>query len=62
MKLYKKSFFCSERQHFFSQRVIDNWNGRGKAVVESDKTGTFKKRLDKEDKERRAIRENQIYV
>ena len=62
MKLYKKSFFCSERQHFFSQRVIDNWNGRGKAVVESDKTGTFKKRLDKEDKERRAIRENQLYV
>ena len=56
MKLYKKSFFCSERQHFFSQRVIDNWNGRGKAVVESDKTGTFKKRLDKEDKERRASR------
>ena len=62
MKIFKKRFETSLRGHFFSQRVIDNWNGRGKEVVESEKTGTFKKRLDKEDLERRRDRENQIFV
>ena len=60
MKIFKKRFGPGVRGHFFSQRVIDNWNGRGKEVVEAKKTGTFKKRLDREDKERKRIRDNQI--
>ena len=62
MKIFKKRCGTSLRGHFFVNRVIDNWNGRGKEVVESEKTGTFKKRLDKEDKERRRAIENRIFV
>ncbi len=47
---------------FFTQRNIDNCNGRGKNVVEAKKTGTFKKRLDKEDSERRRVNENRIFL
>ena len=61
-KIYKKRCETDVRKHFFTQRVIDNWNGRSKEVVESEKTGTFKKRLDREDKERRRIRDNQVYA
>ena len=45
------------RRNFFTQQNIENWNGRGKNVVEAKKTGTFKKRLDKEDTERKIARE-----
>ena len=57
-----KRFKTDLRGHFFSQRVIENWNRRGIEVVEARKTGTFKKRLDKEDIERRRDRENQVFV
>ena len=50
------------RRNFFTQRNIDNWNGRGKNVVEAKKTGIFKKRLDKEEIERKRDRENNVFV
>ena len=61
-KIFKKRCKTNERGHFFTQRNIDNWNGRGKNVVEAKKTGTFKKRLDKEDSERRRVNENRIFL
>ena len=61
-KIFKKRCKTGVRGHFFTQRNIDNWNGRSKNVVEAKKTGTFKKRLDKEDSERRRVRENGIYM
>ena len=51
MKIYKKRFYCSKRQHFFH-------NERGKEVVESEEIGTFKKRLDKEENESRQFEKN----
>ena len=50
------------KKTLFTQCVVDNWNGRSKEVVESEKTGTFKERLDREDKERRRIRDNHVYL
>ena len=61
-KIFKKRCQTEVRKHFFTQRVIDNWNGRSKEVIESEKTGTFKKRLDRENRERRQDRNNQIYA
>lgn len=60
MKNFKKRFGPGVRGHFFSQCVIDNWNGRGKVVVEAKKTSTFKKSHNREDKERKRIKDNQI--
>ena len=61
-KIFKKRCQTEVRKHFFTQRVIDNWNGRSKEVIESEKTGTFEKRLDRENRERRQNRNNQIYA
>ena len=35
------------RRIFFTQRYRENWNGRGKTIVEVNKIGTFNKRLEK---------------
>ena len=43
-KIYKNRCETLVRRNFFTQRNIDNWNGRGKNVVEAKKTGTFKKK------------------
>ena len=61
-KIFKKRFNTNLRGKFFTQRNIDNWNGRGKNVIEAKKTGTFKKRLDKEENERRRERENSVFL
>ena len=50
------------RRIFFTQRNIDNCNGRGENVVEAKKTGTLKKRLDKEEIKRKRDRENNVFV
>ena len=31
-KIFKKRYQTNQRGHFFTQRNIDNWNGRGKYV------------------------------
>ena len=61
-KIFKKRCNSDLRRHFFTQRNIDNWNGRGKNVIEAKKTGTFKKRLDKEENDRRRVRENSVFL
>ena len=61
-KIYKKGYKTAVRRNFFTQRNIENWNGRGKNVVEAKKTGTFKKRLDKEEAERKIARERSVYL
>ena len=61
-KIFKKRFNTNLRGNFFTQRNIDNWNGRGKNVIEAKKTGTFKKRLDKEENDRRRVRENSVFL
>ena len=61
-KIYKNRCETLVRRNFFTQRNIDNWNGRGKNVVEAKKTGIFKKRLDKEEIERKRDRENNVFV
>ena len=35
------------RKHFFSQRVIDDWNGLSENVISSDTISQFKNRLNK---------------
>ena len=61
-KIFKKRFNKNLPGNFFTQRNVDNWNGRGKNVIEVKKTGTFKKRLDKEENDRRRVRENSVFL
>ena len=61
-KIFKNRCNSDLRRHFFTQRNIDNWNGRGKNVIEAKKTGMFKKRLDKEENDRRRVRENSVFL
>ncbi len=44
-KIFKKRCKTNERGHFFTQRNIDNWNGRGKNVVEAKKLEHLKRDL-----------------
>jgi hypothetical protein len=46
MKLYKSGFKKTCRQKFFSQRVIDDWNGLPDEVVTAGSLVSFKKHLD----------------
>jgi hypothetical protein len=47
-KLYKQPSRTNVRKFFFSNRVIDRWNGLPSAVVESTSLSMFKMRLDKQ--------------
>ena len=46
-KLQKKRVAKSARQHFFTIRVINDWNGLPEVIVDSPNINTFKNRLDK---------------
>ena len=46
-KFFKRQFRLDLRKHFFSQRVIDDWNNLSENVILSDSTNQFKSRLNK---------------
>ena len=46
MKLAKERFRLDIRKHFFSQRVVNRWNGRSGEVVSAGTVEAFKRRLD----------------
>jgi tetrahydromethanopterin S-methyltransferase subunit G len=50
LKLTKKRSNGDTRKHFFSQRVINSWNGLPQEVIDADTINCFKNRLDKFDK------------
>ena len=47
LKLYKKSSHHGFRKYYFSQRVIDLWNGLPVYVIDSGSVNLFKSNLDK---------------
>ena len=50
LKLLKKRSNGELRRNFFSQRVVDVWNGLPQYVVDADSVNCFKNRLDKFDR------------
>jgi ribonuclease P/MRP protein subunit RPP40 len=50
IKLAKKRSNRDIRKYFFSQRVINSWNGLTQEIVDADTINCFKNRLDKFDK------------
>jgi ribonucleases P/MRP protein subunit RPP40 len=50
LKLIKRRCNGELRKHFFTQRVVDSWNGLPQIVVDADTINTFKNRLDEFDK------------
>ena len=46
MKLAKERFKLDIRKHFFSQRVVNRWNGPSGEVVSAGTVEAFKRRLD----------------
>ena len=61
-KIFKNRCNSYLRRHFFTQWNIDNWNGWDKNVVEAKKMGTFKKRLDRKEIDRKRNRDNSVYL
>lgn len=47
LKLWKNRCRLNTRKYFFSQRVVDMWNGLPEDVVSAKSVSSFKKRLDK---------------
>ena len=47
MKLFKGRSRLVQRQNFFLQRVVNDWNNLLDSVVTSETTNLFKNRLDK---------------
>jgi ribonuclease P/MRP protein subunit RPP40 len=50
LKLVKKCSKSELRKQFFSQRVVNSWNGLSQYVIDADSVNCFKNRLDKFDK------------
>ena len=50
IKLVKKRCNGDIRKHFFSQRVVNPWNGLPQDVVDADSVNCFKNKLDRFDK------------
>ena len=46
LKLEKKRCNSDVRKHFFSQRVVNNWNRLPEIVIEANSVNNFKNRLD----------------
>ena len=46
-KLFKPRCNTKRFQHFFTNRIINNWNNLPEAIVSSESVNTFKNRLDK---------------
>ena len=49
-KLVKKRSRLEVRKNFFSQRVVNAWNGLPQSVVDAKSVNSFKNKLDKIDK------------
>lgn len=49
-KLVKKRSRLELRKNFFSQRVVNTWNGLPQTVVDAESVNSFKNKLDKFDK------------
>lgn len=49
-KLVKKRSRLELRKNFFSQRVVNAWNGLPQSVVDAESVNSFKNKLDKFDK------------
>jgi hypothetical protein len=47
MKLYKERPRLDVRKHFFSNRVIDEWNSLPQSVIDAESVNAFKNRYDK---------------
>jgi hypothetical protein len=47
LRLYKRRLVSMTQSNFFSQRVINDWNGLPDEVVDAPSLAVFKKRLDK---------------
>ena len=45
-KLFKNFCHLNCRKHFFSQRIINDWNGLPQEIIESENVWTFKSKLD----------------
>ena len=46
-KLFKQRFNTRQFQHFFSNRIVNNWNSLPEEIVNSKTLNSFKNRLDK---------------
>ena len=67
LKIFKKGIksrgvWGEKRKYFYTQRVVDPWNGLPRRVVQARTVSAFKKGVDRETANRRTIRENSIYV
>jgi hypothetical protein len=49
LKLVKSHCNGEQRKQFYSQRVVNSWNGLSQYVVDADSVNCFKNRLDKYD-------------
>jgi ribonuclease P/MRP protein subunit RPP40 len=49
LKLVKRHCNGEQRKQFYSQRVVNSWNGLSQYVVDADSVNCFKNRLDKYD-------------
>ena len=47
LKLIKKRSRLDIRKHFFSQRVVNDWNSLPEIVVEAESVNSFKNKYDK---------------
>ena len=46
MKLFKERSRLNISKYFFSNRIVDRWNGLPEYVINADSTNSFKNRLD----------------
>ena len=60
-KIYKKNSRLNIRKYWFTQRVVDKWNGLLPEVVEANKSSSFKARYDRNEARRRTEERSNAY-